>query len=84
MTKRYKIINKTKPSKKDSYSWLGCLGISSSLNFTPHNPFVGLPESSPLIKFAILPRNRPIGTLQETILANVKKPIFFFFGKKIH
>ena len=37
---------------------------------TPQLEFVFLPQSSPLTKFAILPRNIPIGTPDAIIFAN--------------
>ena len=59
------IKNKIKPSKKASYNWEGCLGIRSTLGkITLHETSVILPISSPFIKFAIRPKNIPIGDTQ--------------------
>ena len=55
-------MNKIIPSKKLSYNCDGCLGILSIFGkMTPQKPFVAFPISSPLIKFAILPKKIPIG-----------------------
>ena len=56
------IKNKIKPSKKASYNCEGCLGIRSTLGkITLHETFVILPISSPFIKLANLPKNKPGG-----------------------
>ena len=39
------------------------------------------PKSSPFIKLAILPKKIPIGAIQETISANLKKFSYLFFAK---
>ena len=36
------------------------------------------PKSSPFIKFAILPKKRPMGATQATISENLKKLVFVF------
>ena len=76
--KKIIIKNKTKPSKKASYNWLGCLGNLPPLgNIIPKWWLVTLPKSSPFIKFAILPKKRPIG---ETIEIKSEKIIVSFVG----
>ena len=37
-----------------------------------------LPQSSPFIKFAILPKNKPIGTTEQITSPNSRKGLFFF------
>ena len=54
------------PSNIASYIWDGCLAnVPTFGNITPHGKSVVLPYSSPLIKFAILPKNNPIGVTHE-------------------
>ena len=50
-------------------------------NTTPHNIFVGLPTSSPLIKFANLPKKIPIGETH-AIISNITKNLIFLFIEK--
>lgn len=54
----------TTPSKNASYSCVGCLKTFPATlpKFTAHGKSHGAPHNSPLIKFAILPKNNPIGT----------------------
>ena len=65
-----KIRKRIKPSKKASYIWLGCLGTSLEEYKIPHWFWVGIPTSSPLIKFAIRPKNIPTGQELTTKLVN--------------
>ena len=72
-------INKTKPSSIASYNWEGCLGkLSIAGKITPHDTFVTLPTSSPLIKLAIRPKNIPIGDTHAMISSRKKVGTFFF------
>ena len=76
-------INKMKPSKKASYSWEGCLAISSIFGkTTPQKALVVLPTNSPLIKLAIRPKNIPIGATHAIKSRKTKKLTFTFFEKK--
>ena len=77
------IKNKIKPSKKASYNCEGCLGIRSTLgNITLHETFVIFPTSSPFIKFAIRPKNIPIGDTQ-AIISKKNYILTFFFTANI-
>jgi len=68
-----RIVKDNNPSKKASYSWLGCLGKPSVFgNITPKFEYVILPYSSRLIKLAILPRNKPVGAITEILSVNLK------------
>ena len=57
--------------------------MSTLGNITPHITVVVLPTSSPLIKFAILPRKIPIGETQ-AIISNKKSELIFFCNEKIY
>ena len=54
--------NKNNPSNNASYNWLGCLGKPSLCGkITAQGTLVCRPQSSAFMKFAILPKKRPIG-----------------------
>ena len=62
------MTNKISPSNNASYNCDGCRIILSILiNFTPQGRLVSIPYSSEFMKFAILPKNIPIGATRETI-----------------
>ena len=69
-----KIRNKIMPSSNASYNIEGCLGILSKRGkITPQDELVGIPYNSELMKFPILPKNRPIGTYKTVKSVNFKK-----------
>ncbi len=69
-----KIMNKAIPSRKASYNIDGCLGMLSKRgNITPQDELVGIPYNSELMKFPILPKNRPIGTYKTIKSVSCKK-----------
>ena len=76
------IINKMKrikPSKKASYNCEGCLGnpYGSVGKINPHVPSVGLPYNSPLIKFPILTKPKPIGIAKQIESDSLRNEIEF-------
>src|SRR3990167_2001345 len=68
------ITNRFNPS----YNWYGCRHTESGGTITHHGKFVGVPKSSPLIKFAILPRANANSTGTARMSAILKNEIFFF------
>ena len=79
---KFKIKNKTIPSRKASYNCEGCLcNISTVGNITLHLTFETFPINSALIKFATLPKKIPIGETQ-AIISNTKKHFIFLFFEK--
>ena len=67
-------MKRTIPSKIASYICEGCLEILPPFGkITAQGRVEIFPKSSPFIKFAILPRKRPIGATQATISENLKK-----------
>ena len=78
---RFKTTNMQKPSAKASYNCDGCLGKYPPLgNLTAHGTVVTLPQSSSLIKFAILPKKRPIGANNAAKSVNNQKFIFLEYA----
>ena len=66
--KKFNIRNSNNPSSPASYIWEGCLANVPALgNTTPQGKFVDLPNSSPLMKFEILPKNNPTGAAHAMI-----------------
>ena len=60
--RQYIMINSNAPSVAASYNGLGWRGIVvSPLNITPQGASVGRPITSRFIKFAMRPKNNPIG-----------------------
>ena len=61
----------------------GCLGfISTDGNITDQETLVIFPTSSPLMKFAIRPKNIPIGATHAITSNSNNELKFFFFEKK--
>lgn len=78
-----KMLNNTSPSKNASYNWLGCRGLKKLFGkIVPKLELVTLPYNSPLIKFAILPKNSPIGATVVIISAKPKNRTWCFLQKK--
>ena len=74
----------TIPSKKASYNIDGCLGTeSTSGKITPQLELVAEPYNSELIKFQILPKNKPIGINGTRKSDNLKNFILFLMLKNI-
>ncbi len=79
----FKIKNKIIPSKNASYNCDGCLGIISIVgNTTLHETSVIFPTNSPLIKFAMRPKNIPIGETHAMTSNKIKADIFLFIENK--
>ena len=79
--KAFKIINKIIPSRNASYNCEGCLCSMSTVgNIMPHETLVIFPTSSALMKFAIRPKNIPIGDTH-AIISNKKKVDIFLLSE---
>ena len=80
----FRTKNNSKPSKAASYNWDGCLGNKSiEGNITLQGTELTLPTSSPLIKFAILPKKIPIGATIATTSRYLKALTPSFFANQI-
>ena len=74
------MINNKAPSRIASYNCEGWRGKESTVGkITDQTTEVCLPYSSALIKFAILPKNIPIGATQ-AIISNKNRAFIFFNG----